>query len=277
MTCAWILAAISPLPACLQFSTRRRRSPSPDRLRPSLRFRFAGAVPVGNGNLACRRHAALLGARVDRYTGEARFLQLTADQRGVVMTMRRARQKTRRVLRKDFRERVRHVVGEHVVLDPVPDAEQITSAGLEHPPRLAVDRLLVGKKHGTELAAHEIEGCIAERQSQRIGLPPADAVVGGLLWSRIVEHRLVEVGDDICGVLRKPGRQRARHHAAAGRDSEDCARRQGIGALRHGLRIALEDQRHHMAVVVFGDRSGERLVGFGHRLSPRRSQRVSRD
>ena len=56
-----------------------------------------------------------------------------------------------------------------------------------------------------------VEGRVLERQGQGVGLAPVDAAVADLPRGGVVEHRLVEVGDDIACVGRKqPRRQRAR-------------------------------------------------------------------
>src|ERR1035437_1590572 len=165
--------------------------------------------------MARRGCAALLGFSLDHHAGEACLFQLTTDQRGVVITVRRACQKAWRIARKDFRERVRHIVREHVLLHTIPYIEQETSSGFEDPLCLTVAQLAVGEKHDAKLATNEIEGSIFERQHLCICFAPADATVGDLSRSSVVKHRLVEVGYDVAGVWRKSWRQCSSDHATA--------------------------------------------------------------
>src|SRR5579863_672774 len=165
--------------------------------------------------MARRGCVALLGSSFDRHAGEACLLQLTIDQRGVVIAVRRACQKAWRIVRKDFRERIRYIVREHVLLNAIPYVEQETSCGLEDPLCLTIARLAVGEEHDAKLATNKIEGSVIERQSLCICLMPADPTVGDLPRSRVVKHRLVEVSYDIARVWRKYWRQCSSDHAAA--------------------------------------------------------------
>ena len=92
--------------------------------------------------------------------------------------------------------------------------------------------------------------------------------VGRLSRCGVVEHRLVEIGDDIArarGSFGANARVTTPVPAAVSKTAlgdKDAARR----AMIHGVR--LENQRRHIAVVVFRNRSGEHLVGFQHGSSP---------
>src|ERR1700733_11324185 len=130
--------------------------------------------------MAGRGYAALIRPGIDHHAGESRLLQITTDQRGVMIAVRRACQEPGRIAGKDFSERVRHIVREHVLLNAIPYAEQETSPGLEDPLCLTVARLAVGEEHHSKLATNEIEGGIFERQRLGIGLAPTDATVGDL-------------------------------------------------------------------------------------------------
>src|SRR5262249_21504045 len=105
--------------------------------------------------------------------------------------MRRARQKAWRIAREDFRERVRHIVREHVLLNAIPYGEQEMSSGLEDTLCLTVVQPSVGEEHDAKLATNEVEGSIFERQRLCVCFAPADAAVGKLSRSSIVKHRLV--------------------------------------------------------------------------------------
>src|SRR6266403_213022 len=151
-----------------------------------------GSLTVRNSWMARGGRAALIGFRLDYHAREAGLLQLTTDQRGVVIAVRRASQKAWWIARKYLRERVRDIVGEHILLDAIPYAKQKIASRLENPLCLPIARLAIGEEHDTELTTNEIESGILERQRQRIRLTPADTIVGGLPRSGIVEHRLVE-------------------------------------------------------------------------------------
>src|SRR5258707_4736781 len=125
------------------------------------------------------------------------------DQRSVVIAMRRASQKAWWIARKYLRERVGYIVREHIFLDAVPYIKQEMASRLEDPLCLTVARLAVGEKHDTELTTNQIESSIFERQPPCICLAPADAIVGGLSHSGIVQHRLGVVGFDGANILGK--------------------------------------------------------------------------
>src|SRR5450756_38916 len=124
-----------------------------------------------------------------------------------MIAVRRPCQKAWRIVRKDFRERARHIVREHVLVNAIPYVEQETSSGLEDPLCLTVARLAVGEEHDAKLTTNEIEGSIFERQRLCICFAPTDAIVGDLSRSSVVKHRLVEVGYNVAGVWRKSWRQ----------------------------------------------------------------------
>src|SRR6202040_672349 len=72
-------------------------------------------------------------------------------------------------------------------------------------------------------------------------------------------------------ITRAPGqswRQRAGYNPAARGGFQNGAWRQGRRASCNIRGVRLENQRHHIAVVVFRNRAGEHLVSFQHGLSP---------
>src|SRR5258707_10672508 len=95
-----------------------------------------------------------------------------------MVAMRRARHEARRIVWKYCRQRLRHHVGEFVLLDGPPNVEEEASARPQGPARLPVSLDLVGKEHHAELASHDIEATIAERQRERVGLFPLDPALG---------------------------------------------------------------------------------------------------
>ena len=90
-----------------------------------------GSLAIGNGRMARRGCATLFGFSFDRHTRETGLLQLAANQRRVVVAVRRTRQKAWRIIWKEPCESVRHVVGENVLLDAIPNVESKTSSGLQ--------------------------------------------------------------------------------------------------------------------------------------------------
>src|SRR5262245_56778419 len=140
--------------------------------------------------MARRGCAALLGSSLNHHIGEARVLQLTTDQRGIVIAVRRACQEAWRIVRKDFRQRVRHIVREDIILNTIPYVEQETSSGFEDPLCFTVAQLSIGEEHDPKLTTNEVDGSIFERQRLCICFAPADAIIDNLS-SSIVKHRLV--------------------------------------------------------------------------------------
>ncbi len=137
---------------------------------------------------------ALFCSRLDNHMGETCLLQLATDQGRIVITVRRACQKARRIVRKNLCESIRHIIRKNVLLDAIPYIEQEMASGPKNPPCFAVASYAVGKEHRAELATNEIEGCIFKRQRQSIRLAPFDPSVGRLLRCGVVDHRLVKVG-----------------------------------------------------------------------------------
>src|SRR6185437_6744535 len=81
------------------------------------------SLTISNGRKARRGCAALFGSRLDHHTGETCVLQIATDQCRIVVTVRRARQKAWRIVRKDPCERIRHIVRKYILLDTIPYAE----------------------------------------------------------------------------------------------------------------------------------------------------------
>src|SRR3984893_8395153 len=153
--------------------------------------------------MARRGCAAFVGSSFNHHTREASPFQFTTNQLGVVIAVRRACQKAWRIARKDFRERVGHLLREHVLLNAIPHVDQEPSSGFEHPLCLTVARLAVGKEHDSKLATNQIEGSILERQRQCVCLAPTDATVCDLSRGGVVKHRLGEGGYHVAGVRRE--------------------------------------------------------------------------
>ncbi len=142
------------------------------------------------------------------------------------------------------------------------------SSGLQNSPCFAVARCAVGKEHRAELATNEIECRIFKRQRQSIRLTPFDTGVGRLSRCGVVDHRLVEVGYNIAGVPGQSWRQGAGDYPAARGGLQNGVWRQGRCASCDIRGVRLENQRHHVAVVVFRNRASEHLVRFPHCYHP---------
>ena len=95
------------------------------------------------------------------------------------------------------------------ILPVSPHAEQKSAARPQHAPRFTKRSALIGKEHDAELAQHVIELPIAERQCQRVRLPPLHALEPGMGF-RSVEHGRVQIGRRDCDLRRQSPRQRAR-------------------------------------------------------------------
>src|SRR5579863_628915 len=142
------------------------------------------------------------------------------------------------------------------------------SSGLQDSPCFAVARCAVGKEHRAELATNEIEGRIFKRQRQSIHLAPFDPSVGRLSRRGVVNHRLVEVGYDIACAPGQSWRQGAGDNPTARGGFQNGAWRHGSCASCNIGGVRLENQGHHITVVVFRNRPGEHLISFQHGLSP---------
>jgi len=95
----------------------------------------------------------------------------------IVIAVRRAGQKARRVLGKDGFECGDHGVGEFVFLDPVPHVKNENTSPPEHPPCFRKRFRPFRKEHGPELTHDRVKTCVRKRQLHGICLPP-------LHWTR---------------------------------------------------------------------------------------------
>src|SRR5882757_1464341 len=82
---------------------------------------------------AARMHGSL-GSRLDHHAGETGVLQLATDQCRIVVAVRRACQKARRIVRKNPCESIRHIIRKYIFLDAIPYVEQKMSSGLQDSP-----------------------------------------------------------------------------------------------------------------------------------------------
>jgi hypothetical protein len=80
-------------------------------------------------------------------------------------------------VRKECCRRLRYHNGEIVLGNSVPYIEKEMTARLQYPARLLVTLNLAGKEHHAELAGHDIEASILERQRQGICLSPFDPTI----------------------------------------------------------------------------------------------------
>jgi hypothetical protein len=135
-----------------------------------------------------------------------------------------------------------HDVRELVLLDAVPDADQVAPARLENARGLGEGARLVREEHRPELAHHHVEHAVGERQHLGIRLPPGDPVRRELARC-MVEHRPVEVGRDDGDVPRQGGHQGARDHASSGSGFEHASVPQVCQPGRQIIRVRREDHR----------------------------------
>ena len=87
-------------------------------------------------------------------------------------------QELRRVGVEGGADRASENAGERIVIDRVPVAEDIASAGLQHPARFAISLLLVGEEHHAELADHRVERPVGEGKRGRVGRLERDGLAG---------------------------------------------------------------------------------------------------
>lgn len=113
----------------------------------------------------CRGRTTHLLSRLNVDVGEPCAAQFLADQRDIVMAVRRSGKEPRRVVRKNCGDGVSDVVGKGVFLDAVLGTEDKASVWFQNPTRLGVTSDPVGKKHRAELAAHDVEQGIFKRRS----------------------------------------------------------------------------------------------------------------
>ena len=88
-------------------------------------------LTISNGRKARRGCTALFGSRLDHHAGETCVLQLATDQCRIVVAVRRACQKARRIVRKNLCESIRHIIRKYILLDAIPYVEQKMSSGLQ--------------------------------------------------------------------------------------------------------------------------------------------------
>src|SRR5882724_4404966 len=89
------------------------------------------SLAISDGRKARRGCTALFGSRLDHHTGETGVLHLAADQCRIVVAMRRACQKARRIVRKNPCQSIRHIIRKYILLDALPYVEQKMSSGLQ--------------------------------------------------------------------------------------------------------------------------------------------------
>src|SRR5581483_7907188 len=160
--CAEILPSTAPLPkragsARLDLVSERR------------------ALTISNRRNVRRRGAAPCRDRVYLSDGgESAGPHIAPDRLALVMTVRRARQKSRRIGGEARLHGSRDDIGELVLFDAIPYAEDENAAAPEHPARLGQSLRLVGKEHGAELADDGVEAVVAERQLHGVGLTDWD-------------------------------------------------------------------------------------------------------
>ncbi len=142
---------------------------------------------------------------------------------------------------------------EGVVAVRIPDVEEITSAGREHAMHLAIRLVLVGIEHHAELADHDVEALVRERQRGRVG-----RLEGNLLrWLELCPGDLDHSGTEIgrCE-LRARGQmitQTPADDTGPGCGLEYAPWIQGDGAPRDILCTIDEDHRPEPGIVVIGD------------------------
>jgi hypothetical protein len=142
------------------------------------------------------------------------------------------------------------------------------AAGTQYASRFSVRADFVGEEHHAELAEDKVETFVGERQIVCIrGLE--DDAFGTDALRRELEDRWVDVGGDDLRL-----RHRLTHcpgdNAGAGGGLKNALRLEERRALGDELRIGLEQQRAHVAVVKRGHRMLEGAVCLSHPNGPLR-------
>jgi hypothetical protein len=111
---------------------------------------------------------------------KARGSRVIANLADIVIAMRGACKKERRVCGKQCGHCLGYDGGEVVFLNAIPDAEDELAGGLKHSSRFGIGSDAIGKEHCTKLAENDVKRAIVEWQVKRICLPPSDPLVSRL-------------------------------------------------------------------------------------------------
>ena len=163
--------------------------------------------------------------------------------------MRRAREEPGRVRRKHGADGLRHDLGELVFFDAIPDIEQKPAASLEDTARFPIGADPVRKEHRAELTDYRVEALVFERQALGVRLPPDDAPVRAMPAGGPVEHRLIQIANDVMGVAAEERGQRASDDAGAGGRFQKARRIGRSGAACKIGCICFEEERHEIGIV----------------------------
>ncbi len=229
------------------------------------------ALAIGDGRLQRRWRGAFVGDGFDVEICKPGAAQIGGNVQRVVIAVRRAGQKARRVVGKAVGGGPGGEIGEDIILDPVPDVEDKSSPGSENAPRLAIALNPVGEEHDPELADHHVEACVIVRQGGGVGLGPADAGVIGLAGAGAFQHRRVEVAHRVMRVRTQARRNGAGDHAAAGCGFQNSRRIAAGHAPGQIVGVAFEYQRHEIVVINLGHSANKDVIVFRHGgiVSPR--------
>lgn len=135
----------------------------------------------------------------------------------VVLAVRGAWEKSRRVTREERCRGFRHHISKLVYADVIPHVEEKTPSGPEDPVRLRVTFDPVRIEHHAELAAYAIKRSLVEGQFKCVGLLPANPVIESLFAGCVIKHWLVEVADNVVGIGCQARGEGARYNTTAGR------------------------------------------------------------
>ena len=142
------------------------------------------------------------------------------------------------------------------------DVAWLRAATPQHPPCFGKRACLVGEEHHPELADHDVEARIVERQPRRVCLLPLHRPVGAHRRGA-VQHGLVQVGRNKLNVRGQCTRHRAGGNARTGGSLEHPRGMERRHTARQVGRVGLEDQWNEVALVDLGNGAGEGDVGTG--------------
>jgi hypothetical protein len=158
-------------------------------------------------------------------------------------------------------------VGDGVVVEGVPDVEEVDAGGAEDAAGLAHGRFFVGKEHDAVLADDGVEGGVVEGEGAGVGLGEREPGVVGEEAFGGGEHGLADVGGREMGGLGEGAEELACDDAGAAGELEDAGGLGEVGgaeAVREVAGVGLEEEGAEGVVVGFGDGAGEGGGGCGH-------------
>jgi hypothetical protein len=135
------------------------------------------------------------------------------------------------------------------VIDGRPGGDRKTSGRRENAPHLAAGGHAIRKIHERELAHHDVETRVVERERGRIAQSPLDLRLGSR-GDR--QHSLIEIKADNVTFRPGPAKGLAGEHAGPAGDVEDLVTRPDPSGVGNRAGPRAEDRGHEAGLVDFG-------------------------